>query len=115
MINERSVLQEPRLNGIFHGQILCVANNAMSDQRMEFAEAKDSSEKPGTENTRNLYRLNAIIDELVEPETVRSEVNEFVRRQESMMRLKVINRVCHIVAHGITSLYLVFTSFIFDC
>ena len=42
------------------------------------------------ESSANLYRLNAIVDEFEEPETVRSEVNEFVCKQESMMRLKVI-------------------------
>ena len=42
------------------------------------------------ESSANLYRLNAIVDEFEDPETVRAEVNEFVRKQESMMRLKVI-------------------------
>ena len=42
------------------------------------------------ESSANLYRLNAIVDEFEDPETVRAEVNEFVRKQEAMMRLKVI-------------------------
>lgn len=48
------------------------------------------------ESSANLYRLNAMVDEFAEPETVRSEVNEFVRKQESMMRLKVLK------AHEVT-------------
>ncbi len=42
------------------------------------------------ESSANLYRLNAIVDEFEDPETVLAQVNEFVRKQESMMRLKVI-------------------------
>ena len=42
------------------------------------------------ESSASLYRLNAIIDGFTEPEKVRAEVNEFVRKQESMMRTKAI-------------------------
>jgi hypothetical protein len=42
------------------------------------------------ESSASLYRLNAIVDEFQEPEKVRAEVNEFVRKQESMMRSKVM-------------------------
>ena len=42
------------------------------------------------ESSANLYRLNAIVDEFAEPDSVRAEVNEFVRKQESMMRLQAL-------------------------
>lgn len=42
------------------------------------------------ESSANLYRLNAVIDEFSESEKVRSEVNEYVRKQESTMRAKSI-------------------------
>jgi hypothetical protein len=42
------------------------------------------------ESSANLYRLNAVIDEFSESEKVRSEVNEYVRKQEATMRTKAI-------------------------
>lgn len=42
------------------------------------------------ESSANLYRINSIIDEFAEPEKVRAEVNDYVRKQESLMRSKVI-------------------------
>lgn len=42
------------------------------------------------ESSANLYRLNAVIDEFAEPEKVRFEVNEYVRKQESAMRTKAL-------------------------
>lgn len=42
------------------------------------------------ESSANLYRLNAVIDEFSEPEKVRAEVNEYVRKQESVMRAKAL-------------------------
>jgi transcriptional regulator NrdR family protein len=42
------------------------------------------------ESSANLYRLNAVIDEFSESEKVRSEVNEYVRKQEATMRAKSI-------------------------
>lgn len=42
------------------------------------------------ESSASLYRLNAIIDEFSEPEKVRADVNEFVRKQESNMRAKAL-------------------------
>jgi hypothetical protein len=42
------------------------------------------------ESSASLYRLNAIVDEFPEPEKVRAEVNDFVRKQESKMREKVL-------------------------
>lgn len=42
------------------------------------------------ESSANLYRLNAVIDEFPEAEKVRSQVNEHVRQQESVMRAKVL-------------------------
>lgn len=42
------------------------------------------------ESSANLFRINAMVDEFEEPEKVRREVNEFVRKQESAMRSKSI-------------------------
>jgi hypothetical protein len=42
------------------------------------------------ESSANLYRLNAMIDEFPEPEKTRSEVNEFVRKQEEILRSRTL-------------------------
>jgi hypothetical protein len=42
------------------------------------------------ESAANLYRLNAVIDEFPESEKIRAEVNDHVRKQESLMRSKAI-------------------------
>ncbi len=42
------------------------------------------------ESSANLYRLNAMIDEFPEPEKTRSEVNDFVRKQESILRSRTL-------------------------
>lgn len=42
------------------------------------------------ESSANLYRLNAMIDEFPEPEKTRSEVNEFVRKQEAILRSRTL-------------------------
>jgi hypothetical protein len=42
------------------------------------------------ESSANLYRLNSMIDEFKDSESVRADVNEYVRKQESAMRLRAI-------------------------
>ena len=42
------------------------------------------------ESSANLYRLNAMIDEFPEPEKTRSEVNDFVRKQEAILRSRTL-------------------------
>ena len=42
------------------------------------------------ESSANLYRLNAMIDEFPDPDKTRSEVNEFVRKQESILRSRTL-------------------------
>lgn len=42
------------------------------------------------ESSANLYRLNAMIDEFPEPEKTRSDVNEFVRKQEAILRSRTL-------------------------
>lgn len=42
------------------------------------------------ESAANLYRLNSIIDEFKDSENVRTNVNDYVRKQESQMRTKAI-------------------------
>jgi hypothetical protein len=42
------------------------------------------------ESSANLYRLNEVIDGFTDPEKVRFEVNEYVRKQESAMRTKAL-------------------------
>lgn len=42
------------------------------------------------ESAANLYRLNAVIDEFKDSDRVRDEVNDYVRKQESVMRTKAI-------------------------
>jgi len=42
------------------------------------------------ESSANLYRLNAMIDEFPEPEKTRTEVNDFVRKQEAILRSRTL-------------------------
>ena len=42
------------------------------------------------ESSANLYRLNAMIDEFPDSDKTRSEVNEFVRKQESILRSRTL-------------------------
>jgi hypothetical protein len=42
------------------------------------------------ESSANLYRINSIIDEFTDSETVRADVNEYVLKQESAMHTKAL-------------------------